>query len=52
MSKGLYGVGMGVLKPHWLDRRLQRLAPRLWDKKVVRTTDLSIRDRRIIKENL
>lgn len=52
MRKGLYGVGVGVLRPGWIDRRIARLAPRLWDKKPIRTTNLSARDRRIVKENL
>jgi hypothetical protein len=52
MRKGLYGVGMGVIPSRWVARRVYRLAPKLWENKPVRTTDLSVRDRRIVKENL
>lgn len=52
MNKGLYGVGLGVIKPQWVQTKIVRLAPNLLKNKILRTTDLPARDRRIIKENL
>lgn len=52
MNKAMYGVGLGVLKPRWFQARVVRLAPKLQKDKVFRTTELTARDRRIIKENL
>lgn len=52
MNKAMYAVGLGVLKPRWVQARIVRLAPKLQDNKQFRTTELTARDRRIIKENL